>query len=279
MTLLGRGRWQLGITVCAGVLAVGLMAAMASRAPAQQLAGANRNPNGVDLAQGAQTLPPPPPQGAWGEVIMANSKWLVLQNHQGQQFPIATDAIGQFLIRWPITVRDLTPESIAEAIGEDLGGNVVQTEHVDIFEGQDQRLVTPTFMTMVASSKVWASIDPTFNQYMSNDGGVGAQNYTNGWSYPMMAGMYGRVNLVTHVVGNVVGISPLQISILATNRATVEPVNPATFTMTQVTRGDTAFAEKGDLVYLMPTNLTPRSVTLSQLVLYKKMPLRQFRLP
>ena len=50
-------------------------------------------------------------------------------------------------------------------------------------------------------------------------------------------------------------------------------------TVTRVTRGTTAFAEKGDLVFLMPTNITLRTVVLSQAVLYKKMPINQFRLP
>ncbi len=49
-------------------------------------------------AGGLLPLPPPPPQGAFAEIIFANSKWLVVQNQQGQQFPIAANAIGQFLI-------------------------------------------------------------------------------------------------------------------------------------------------------------------------------------
>src|SRR6516162_9994910 len=39
-------------------------------------------------------LPQLPPQGAWGEVINATPRWIVIQNHSGQQFPIALDDIG-----------------------------------------------------------------------------------------------------------------------------------------------------------------------------------------
>ena len=46
-------------------------------------------------------LPQLPPQGAWGEVINATPRWLVIQNHSGQQFPIALEDIGEFLVRWP----------------------------------------------------------------------------------------------------------------------------------------------------------------------------------
>jgi len=49
--------------------------------------------------------------------------------------------------------------------------------------------------------------------------------------------------------------------------------------VTQMTRGDSSFAEKGDLIYLMPTELSPRSVVLSQVVLYKKVSLRRFQRP
>ena len=47
-------------------------------------------------------LPQLPPQGAWGEVINVTQRWLVIQNHAGQQFPISIDDIQEFLIRWPM---------------------------------------------------------------------------------------------------------------------------------------------------------------------------------
>ena len=50
-------------------------------------------------------LPQLPPQGAWGEVINVTSRWIVVQNHSGQQFPIAIDDIQEFLIRWPTSIE------------------------------------------------------------------------------------------------------------------------------------------------------------------------------
>src|SRR5215213_7621901 len=78
-------------------------------------------------AGGLVPLPPPPPPGAWGEVIMANERWPVVQNNQGQQFPVAADSIQQFLVRWPATLKDLTNQSWVEATGIDAGSMTVRT--------------------------------------------------------------------------------------------------------------------------------------------------------
>ena len=66
----------------------------------------------------AQMLPPTPPQGAWGEVIMANKRWIVVQNNLGQQFPINIESIAQFLIRWPTQLSALTgiPQATISAV-------------------------------------------------------------------------------------------------------------------------------------------------------------------
>ena len=71
-------------------------------------------------AGGLMPLPPPPPSGAWGEIIFANTEWLVIQNQAGQQLPIKfTDVVaGNYLVRWPTTPNALTPlVSLVEAIG------------------------------------------------------------------------------------------------------------------------------------------------------------------
>ena len=44
-------------------------------------------------------LPHLPPEGAWGEVINATARWIVIQNHSGQQYPISVDDIGELLVR------------------------------------------------------------------------------------------------------------------------------------------------------------------------------------
>src|SRR5271166_6327562 len=76
-------------------------------------------------------LPQLPPQGAWGEVINGTTRWIVVQNHSGQQFPIAIDDIQEFLIRWPTSMNDLNPngQSLVEAVGQDAGSNVVRVNH------------------------------------------------------------------------------------------------------------------------------------------------------
>ena len=100
--------------------------------------------NFVSMLPGPQ-MPELPPTGAWGEVIFSNAKWLVVQNHARQQFPIAIDNghIHQFLVRWPSSLNLLTNESVVEAVGRDNGSNAMLTDHVDVFEGTDQLLVTP----------------------------------------------------------------------------------------------------------------------------------------
>src|SRR5262249_24965228 len=55
-------------------------------------------------------LPKLSPQGEWVEVINATSRWVVVQNPSGQQFPIAVDGLGQFLVRWPSSLDALTEE-------------------------------------------------------------------------------------------------------------------------------------------------------------------------
>ena len=257
-------------------------------AQAQRLAGAPKNANLADdnplklaVDQGPGELPPVPPRGAWGEVIMANSKWMVVQNHEGQQFPIANDSIGQFLIRWPTTLDQLTAATVVEAIGQDVGNNSMRTDHVDVFEGADRALVQPTFASLLPNNRVVTTIDPGFNRFM-NGFDIGAQNLLYGWAYPVdptgpvANGIPGRL----HVVGNAVSVNPfLRIGVLGTNFATVVPDDANGMSVTQMTRGDTSFAEKGDLVFLMPTMLSPRTVILSQVVLYKKLPLRRFQKP
>src|SRR6516164_6544799 len=57
-------------------------------------------------------LPDLPPSGAWGEVINVTSRWLVIQNHAGQQFPIAIEDITEFLIRWPSSLDALEPDDL-----------------------------------------------------------------------------------------------------------------------------------------------------------------------
>jgi hypothetical protein len=254
-----------------------LVAAMALVAVAPVLAQRLAGANAPGLAQGGAPLPPPSHEGAWGEVIMANAKWLVVQNQAGQQFPIATDSVTQFLIRWPIALADLTNESVVEAIGQEFGSNVLRTDHIDVFEGTDRNLVNPTYTSLLPNNRPVTALDPGFSRFM-NPWDIGAQNLLYGWAFPVAPGELGIPSHL-HVVGSVIGINPLRLLLLGNNFATVMPDEAGNMAVFQMTRGNSSFAEKGDLVYMLPTDLTPRTVVLSQLVLYKKIPLRQFRMP
>ncbi len=225
-------------------------------------------------AGGLVPLPPPPPKGAWGEVIMSNAKWLVVQNHQGQQFPIAWDSINQYLVRWPTTASALTTRSMVEVMGFDLGSNTVRTDHLDIYEGSDRDLVGATAKSVLPTNSVVTTIDPTFNRMM-NAFDIAGQNTLYGWAYPINPGSNGIPGQL-YVVGNALGWGPLRLGIPGNNIANIVPDDSGSFTMTQVTRGTPSFAEKGDMVFLTPIDLNAKSLVLTQLVLYKKIPRSQF---
>ena len=147
-------------------------------------------------------LPQLPPQGAWGEVINVTSRWIVVQNHSGQQFPIAIDDIQEFLIRWPTSIDSLTGQSLVEAVGQTPGSNVVRTGHIDVFEGADRTLVAPTNNSVLPSNMVVTTLDPGFNRFM-NPWDYAGQNMLYGWAYPVPANMSG-IPSRQHVVGNVI---------------------------------------------------------------------------
>lgn len=219
-------------------------------------------------------LPQLPPQGAWGEVINVTSRWIVIQNHSGQQYPISADDVGEFLVRWPSSVEHFGLQSMVEAVGSDVGSNVVAVEHVDVFEGTDRTLVAPTYNSMLPNNAVVTTVDPGFNRLM-NAWDYGGQNQLYGWAYP--TGVVNNGNPIRmHVVGSVIERIPLRLSILGNNFATVVPADNLQFTVSQVTRGSFDYARKGDYAFLMPRQLNQKGLVLSQLVLYKSIPFRQF---
>ncbi len=219
-------------------------------------------------------LPHLPPQGAWGEIINVTSRWIVIQNHTGQQYPIAINDIGEFLVRWPSSVDAMGERSMVEAIGQDLGNNVLQTDHVDVFEGADQALVAPTYNSLLPNNAIVTTIDPGFQRTMS-PWDYGGQMLLHGWAYPVPAGMTG-IPTRLHVVGVPVNRTPLRLGILGNNIATVVGPNGGQFSVTQVTRGDISHIKKGDYAFLLPQAITPRGLQVSQFVLYKSVPFAQF---
>lgn len=219
-------------------------------------------------------LPHLPPQGAWGEIINVTSRWIVIQNHAGQQFPIALDDIGEFLVRWPISLDILTNQALVEAIGQDRGNNVVQSEHVDVFLGADRTLVAPTYNSLLPNNATVTWLDPGFYGFL-NPWDYVAQNMRYGWAYPVSP-VYGGLATRLHVVGNAINRSPLQLGIPGNNVATVIPFPGQGLSVTQVTRGNINYVRKGDYAFMMPQQIGQRGLILSQLVLYKSIPFRQF---
>jgi hypothetical protein len=219
-------------------------------------------------------LPQLPPQGAWGEVINVTTRWLVIQNHVGQQFPLSIDDIQEFLIRWPTTPDTLNQQSVVEAVGQDVGSNTVRTNHVDVFVGPDRNLVAPTYNSVLPNNMVVTTLDPGFNRFM-NAFDVSGQNMLYGWAYPVAPGLAG-IPARLHVVGAWLANSPLRLAVPGNNMAAVLPDDTGQITMTRVTRGDMKYARKGDYAFLLPLQTTPRGLVVSQLVLYKQMPYEQF---
>jgi hypothetical protein len=217
-------------------------------------------------------LPHLPPEGAWGEVINVTSRWIVIQNHTGQQFPIALEDIGEFLVRWPISLDVLTNQSVVEAVGLNEGNNVVQTEHVDVFEGGDRTLVSPTYNSPAPNNPFLTRIGSVFYG-VGNPATYQGQNMLSGWAYPVNAGYFTMPSRL-HIVGNAINLNPLQIAIPGNNIATIVPAQ--NFSATQVTRGNINHVRKGDYAFMMPQQIGQRGVILSQFVLYKSMPFRQF---
>jgi hypothetical protein len=228
-------------------------------------------------AGGLVPLPPPPPRGAWGEVIMANERWIVVQNHEGQQFPIAAESINQFLVRWPTSFNALTTQSWIEATGIDVGSMTLRTTHVDVYEGTDRSLVQPVYRSVLAFNRPVTVIDPTY-QRMMNTFDIAAQITLYGWAYPINPGDNG-IPGEFYTVGNAVQNNPLRIGVPGNNFVTILPDDAGNMSISQVTRGTPTFAAKGDYVFLTPIDRNLKSLVLSQLVLYKKIPLREFSPP
>lgn len=228
-------------------------------------------------AGGLVPLPPAPPPGAWGEVIMANERWIVVQNHQGQQFPIAAESVNQFLVRWPTSFNALTTQSWVEATGNDIGSMTLTTGHVDVYEGTDRSLVNPVYRSVLPFNRPVTVIDPTY-QRMMNAWDIAAQNTLYGWAYPINPGGNG-IPSEFYAVGNFLGNGPLRVGVPGNNVVTIVPGEADNMSISQVTRGTASFAAKGDYVFLRPIDRNAKSLVLSQLVLYKKIPLREFSPP
>jgi hypothetical protein len=81
-----------------------------------------------------------------------------------------------------------------------------------------------------------------------------------------------------HVVGNILAVDPLRVGIDGNNWAVILPADDG-LNMTQVTVGTPTYVKKGDLVYYIPDSAGPKSLVASRVILYKKIPLREYAVP
>ena len=125
--------------------------------------------------------------------------------------------------------------SLVEAVGSDLGSNVVEVEHVDVFEGTDRTLVAPTYNSLLPNNAIVTTVDPGFNRFM-NAWDYGGQNQALRMGVPDRTGSNG-IPIRLHVVGSVVAARAASLTIPGNNFATVVAGDNVKFTVSQVTRG------------------------------------------
>jgi hypothetical protein len=210
---------------------------------------------------GGMNKPSVPVQGVWGEVIMSNARWVVLQNANGQQFPIDFSLIRQFVVRWPTRLDIAAPDAFLEVTGVDIGSNRVQTNHIDVYEGTARTLVSPTMLRMLGANRVITPLDLEQSQLYG-----AVFPFT-----PAEAGIPPRI----HAVGNVIGLDPLRVGVDGNNWLAVLPSEEG-LDMTQVTLGSPTFVKKGDLVYYIPEAANEKSLAVSRFILYKKVFYRSY---
>ncbi len=252
-------RLGVGFLIALGALLVGLPAGRATA----QMAGGVAQPLAVQWGRmGRINIPP---SGGWGRVLTVTEKWLVLENEDGQQFPVAFDSINLFVMRWPTSPERISPTALLEVTGLDLGSRRVRTNHVDVFDGAARSMVTPTFLPIIGYGRVVTLFD------MEQQRTLGI-NY----HYMLLPGEE-RMPARLHVVGPPASTIPLTIAVGGNGVVTVLPM-PNGLSMTLVTEGVPSFVRPGDMAFVSPVlaRSTPRSLALNQLVVYKSIPIDQF---
>ena len=212
---------------------------------------------------GGQTALTPPrfePEGLWARVVSATPKWLVLENVEGQQFPVSTGAVDLFVMRWPTNPLMAPPGTWAEVTGIDLNSGGVLAGHVDLYEGAARAMVSPTSQYLIGYNRVMTLASPfqmnTFSRFSLLPGEE-------------------LIPRRRHIVGPLLARDPLVIDIGGNDAVRVVP-GSANFNVTQVTPGEVRFIRPGDLVWCLPVGSNPMTLALGQLVVYKSVPMAQF---
>jgi len=154
--------------------------------------------------------------------------------------------------------------------GSNAGSNVIVADHLDVYENDAQNLVSPTVTSFFGD---YETLSYGNFQTISAYGTAEQDPFSIG---TLQASQNNANPARKHVVGHAVANDPIQVAGNGMNWFSVQPSTTG-MTITQVTLGSNSFARRGDLVYVLPQNIGPRSVEVSQLVLYKKVPLRGFQ--
>jgi hypothetical protein len=210
------------------------------------------------------------PAGEWAEaeILTVTPKWLVLQNPQGQQFPVslAANSVQLFLIRWPTTPDRLAPDAWIEASGGIGNSNQLLTDHVDVYQGPSKGFL-PTARDPIQLLYNGLGDYLTPLDVFSDQRNVLGDDFRRQPENNFPTGMY--------VVGPVVGRNPLLVQILGNTRVSL--VGPQGVpSMTLVTPGSSTLVRAGDLVRYHVVDASPRSLTLSELWVYKTVPIDQY---
>lgn len=219
---------------------------------------AQQNPPALRPDQPGMTQSWIPEEGEWLQVLTVTDKWIVLQNEIGQQFPVSFDAVNLFIMRWPTNASRIGPGDLVEATGLDVGSNTIATDHIDVFKGAARNLVTPTLQRIIGYNRVVTMFDAerqrTFGTTLM--GALTPDEWFMPWRY--------------HVVAPALSTVPLVLSVGGNNGLAVQSGNNGV-TMMEVTPGAPSFVRPGDIAYAVPIleQTTPRTVVLSQLVIYK----------
>jgi len=198
----------------------------------------------------------------WAEVLTVTSKWVVLQNDRGQQFPVSFDAIQLFIARSPLRISRIPAGALVEATGPDTGNSALLTNHVDVYSGGARDMVTPTFLYLNGNGFVSRQIDFTFNPGVYGDlyPGIGSPIQGNVLSGPIQI----------HVVGPPTALAPLRLNTPGNSAIGILPATPGGITATQITPGTSSILKPGDVVYFVSTGIGVKSLVLSQLIVYKQ---------
>jgi hypothetical protein len=197
------------------------------------------------------------------EILTVTPKWLVLQNPKGQQFPVFLADLPLFLIRWPTSPDRLAPDSWMEVTGGIGNSNQILTDHGDIYQGAAKNLLPVRGPTRVLFNSMGMILTPTDISLMNALG----DDFRRRPEDIRPVGMY--------VVGPIVSRNPLIVDTPGNTQVAVLGAQGAP-SMTLITQGSSSLVRPGDLVRYLTAGVGPRSLNLSQLWVYKTIPLDQY---